>query len=130
MMLLSGTYGWGVSNYKPSLAGGDSSDSQLIHTLYTHLIHTLLMQSLVAVALRCRLVCETPIYEQLRGERINAEVEPSKTALPRVGRPGRHRRLAETTSPIAMRAPLGPGADLVACQDPVTATADPPPGCC
>ena len=38
---------------------------------------TLLMPPLSMLALRCRPVGQTPIYEQLRGELINADVPPS-----------------------------------------------------
>ena len=81
-----------------------------------------------AVALRCRPVWETPIYEQLRGERINADVPPTETALPRVGRPGRHRQLADTTGPVPLYAPPGSGADLVAAQHPIPGIPDQSPG--
>jgi hypothetical protein len=37
-----------------------------------------------------RSVSQTPTYDQLRGERINAEVPPSEDDLPRVGQPGKH----------------------------------------
>jgi hypothetical protein len=37
-----------------------------------------------------RAVSQTPTYDQLRGERINAEVPPSEYDLPRVGQPGKH----------------------------------------
>ncbi|MCA1836208.1 MAG: hypothetical protein LC721_07745 [Actinobacteria bacterium] len=33
---------------------------------------------------------QTPTYDQLRGERINAEVPPSEDDLPRVDKPGKH----------------------------------------
>jgi hypothetical protein len=96
----------------------------IIHRLYT----PLLMRSSEARALRCRPVRETPIYEQLRGERINAEVPPGEAASPPVGRSGRHRRRAETTGPVAVCAPPEPGADLRACQHRVLGMADQPPG--
>jgi hypothetical protein len=37
-----------------------------------------------------RAVSQTPTYDQLRGERINAEVPPSEYDLPRVDQPGKH----------------------------------------
>jgi hypothetical protein len=73
-------------------------------------------------------VRETPIYEQLRGEGINADVESSAAAPHRGGRPGRHRRLADTTGPVTVCTPPGPGADRVAHQHPVPQIADQPPG--
>lgn len=74
------------------------------------------MRSLEAVVLRCRPVRKTPIYEQLRGERINAEVPPSEAALPGIGRPGRHRLVRDTTGPGWVCGPPGPATDLVAHQ--------------
>ena len=71
---------------------------------------------------------KTPIYEQLRGERINADVPPSEADPQRFGHPGRHRRLVDTTVPAGMMcAPPGPGTDLAAQQDPVHGIADQPP---
>jgi hypothetical protein len=103
-------------------------NSSLSTTASTGCTHPLLMRSPEARVLRCRPVRETPIYEQLRGERINADVPPSEAASPPVGRSGRHRRLAETTVPSAVCAPPGPGADLAAHQHPVPGIADQPPG--
>jgi hypothetical protein len=40
--------------------------------LHLQLVHTLLMPTVEALALRCRPVRETPIYDQLRDEGINA----------------------------------------------------------
>jgi hypothetical protein len=70
---------------------------------------------------------QTPIYEQLRGERINADVPSSETGPSRVGRPGRHRRVPETTGSVAVCRPRGPGADLVVYQHAVAEIADQPP---
>lgn len=41
--------------------------------------------------LRCRTVSQTPTYDQLRGERINADVPAGEVDPHTVGRPGRHR---------------------------------------
>ena len=41
--------------------------------------------------LRCRTVSQTPTYDQLRGERINADVPAGEVDPHPVGRPGRHR---------------------------------------
>lgn len=71
---------------------------------------------------------QTPIYEQLRGECINADVPPSEADPSRVGHPGRHRRLADTTGPPAVCAPLGPAADVGAHGHPLLGIADQPPG--
>jgi hypothetical protein len=96
--------------------------------LYPQAVHTPVMWSLEALVLRCRSVGEMPIYEQLRGERINADVPPSEAALPRVGRSGRHRLAPDTTGPVGVCAPPGPGADLVAHQHPDPGIVDQPVG--
>lgn len=96
--------------------------------LHLQAVHTLLMPPVEAVALRCRPVHETPIYDQLRDEGITAEVAASQTASPRGGRPRRHRRLADTTDPVAVCALPGPAADPVAHQHRVPERADQPPG--
>lgn len=56
-------------------------------------------------ALRCRTVSLTPTYDQLRGERINADVPASETDPQPVDRPGRH-RIPDGT--LAAPAPSGP----------------------
>ncbi|MDQ4093762.1 MAG: hypothetical protein M3143_10285 [Actinomycetota bacterium] len=56
---------------------------------------------------------QTPIYDQLRGERINADV-PATGADPQpVGHPGQHRLSADELGPMAAfaRSP-GPGPNL------------------
>jgi hypothetical protein len=101
--------------------------------LHLQAVHTLLMPPVEAVALRCRPVYETPIYDQLRDEGINAEVAPTQTAPPRGGHPRRYRRLPDTTDPITVSALPGPAADPVAHHHhhhhhhPVPAGADQPP---
>lgn len=106
----------------------DGPEIACVHSFLHRLSTPLLMRSSKALALRCRPVRKTPIYEQLRGERINADVPPSETALPRVDRRGRHRLGPDTTGPGAVYAPPGPGPDLVAHQHPVPGIADQPPG--
>jgi hypothetical protein len=77
--------------------------------LSTAWMHTLLMPSRSMLPLRCRPVGQTPIYDQLRGERINADVAPSTTALH--AHSGRHRLDEETPSAAAVVArPSDPGA--------------------
>ncbi len=58
----------------------------------------------------------TPIYDQLRGERINAEV-PATGADPQpLNHPGTHHRLADPPIPPAVFEPLDPGTGLSAHQ--------------
>ena len=80
------------------------------------------------LSLRCCLMRETPIYEQLRGERINADVPSSETGPSRSGHPGRHRLVPDTTGSVAACRPPGPGADLVVHQHAVPGTGVQPPG--
>jgi len=67
--------------------------------------------------LRCHPVSQTPIYDQLRGERINADVPAPGAGPQRVGYTGQHRRLdgAAGTGTVFGR-PLGAGAELAANQ--------------
>src|SRR5437763_1459265 len=44
----------------------------------------------VMVSLRCRAMGQTPIYDQLRGERINADVSPSAVPAHHLAHPSRH----------------------------------------
>ena len=53
-------------------------------------LHTLLMPSPVMVSLRCRAMGQTPIYDQLRGERISADVLPSAIHAHQLAHSGRH----------------------------------------
>ena len=71
---------------------------------------------------------ETPIYEQLRGERINADVPSSETGSSLVGRPGRHRLVPDTTGSVAACRPPGPGADFVVHQHALPGIGVQPPG--
>jgi hypothetical protein len=55
---------------------------------------------------------QTPIYDQLRGERINADV-PATGADPQlVDHPGKHHLLAVAPGSAAVFGPPGPGTDL------------------
>jgi len=67
--------------------------------------------------LRCHPVSQTPIYDQLRGERINADVPVPGTGPQRVGYTGQHRRPdgAAGTGTVLGR-PRGAGAELAASQ--------------
>lgn len=91
-----------------------SPHSPLIHrisTTSTHGVDT----ALTDPPLRCRLVSQTPIYDQLRGERINAEVPASGADPQRVDHPGRHSLPSGGLGPAAVfgRSP-GKGADAAA----------------
>jgi len=55
------------------------------------------------VSLRCRSVGDTPIYDQLRGERINADVPASIPGAHRLGHSGKHRLGEDVVGPV------GPG---------------------
>jgi hypothetical protein len=68
------------------------------------------MPSLFMVSLRCRAVGQTPIYDQLRGERINADVPPSTVESDRLVSSGKHRLGAEASSSTAVEGrPVRPG---------------------
>jgi hypothetical protein len=58
---------------------------------------------------------QTPIYDQLRGERINADVPPAGTDPQLVGHPGEHPLLTGAPVPAAVFGP-GPATDLDANQ--------------
>ena len=70
--------------------------------LSTACTHTLWMPWLSMLALGCRLVGQTPIYDQLRSERINADVPPSHIHSHRPADPGRHRLDAEAPNAAAV----------------------------
>ncbi|MDQ4033235.1 MAG: hypothetical protein M3332_13625 [Actinomycetota bacterium] len=56
---------------------------------------------------------ETPIYEQVRGERINADVPASEADPQRADDHGKHRLSPETPMPAEVFGPPGLGDDLV-----------------
>lgn len=67
---------------------------------------------LAGVALRCRAMSHTPTYDQLRGERINADV-PASEAGPQVDHHGKHRLREDAPAAAAVGGSFpGPGADL------------------
>lgn len=83
-----------------SLASLSTECPQSVHhvcTAMTSCPHD--VEALPAIApLRCRAMSHTPTYDQLRGERINAEV-PASQARPRtVDQPGSHRIRADTAT--------------------------------
>ncbi|MDQ3900260.1 MAG: hypothetical protein M3319_07355, partial [Actinomycetota bacterium] len=59
---------------------------------------------------------ETPIYDQLRGERINADVPADGTGRQRVGHHGQHRAPAAVSGPPVTGRPAASGSDPVANQ--------------
>jgi hypothetical protein len=67
----------------------------------------------VGEPLRCRPMGETPIYDQVRGERINADVPVSGVDPQWAAYHGKHRLRPDTPVPPAVFGPPGPGADLV-----------------
>jgi hypothetical protein len=58
------------------------------------------MPPLSMLALRCRPVGQTPIYDQLRGERINSDVPPSGADQHVYS--GKHRLDEQTPGPAAV----------------------------
>ncbi len=71
-------------------------------------VHSVLMPPPRTPPLRCRLVSPTPIYDQLRGERINADVPATGAGRQRVDRPGKH--CLPAGAPPAAVAGRSPGA--------------------
>ncbi len=65
-------------------------------------VHTMLMLCAADVPLRCRPVGQTPIYDQLRGERINVDVPSSGADSQRVGH-----RAGNTACPPGAQAVFG-----------------------
>jgi hypothetical protein len=61
--------------------------------------------------LRCRPMGQTPIYDQLRGEPINAEVPATGADPQRVDHPGKH-HLADVPVAVAVFGAPGSGTDL------------------
>ena len=62
--------------------------------------------------LRCRTVSQTPTYDQLRGERINADVPAGEADPHPVGRPGRHRIRDDMPAGSAV-SDIDPGGDPI-----------------
>ncbi len=89
-----------------------------IHSLYTQSrirpqpVHTTSMLPPQTRLYGVRPMGQTPIYEQLRGERINAEVPATGADPQRVDHPGKHHLLAVAPVPAAALEPPGPGTDL------------------
>lgn len=86
----------------------------LVRSLSTAGVHSLLMHSPVMGSLRCRAVGHTPIYDQLRGERINADVPTNDVDLHRDGSASRRRRGAAAPGAARLLGQSGPGTEDVA----------------
>jgi hypothetical protein len=82
-----------------------------IHILSTPMLHA----APTHAPLQCRPVGQTPIHDQLRGERINADVPTPRVDPQQVNHTGQDRLPADATSAAAVftRRP-GPGANLAA----------------
>jgi hypothetical protein len=103
------------------LVRADQSDCPLlapIHSLYTQSrvhpqpVHTTVLPPPQTRLYGVRPMGRTPIYDQLRGERINADV-PAAEAGPQVGgRRGRHHVLVVAPGPAAVAGPPGPSTGL------------------
>jgi hypothetical protein len=63
-------------------------------------------------SLRCRAMSQTPTYDQLRGERINADVPASEADPQQVDHLGRHRLVDDPLDAAVCGQPPGSGADL------------------
>ena len=113
-----------VATYSDWRDGSDFS----AFSWYPQSVHSVSMSLSSTLSLRCCPMRETPIYEQLRGERINADVPSSETGPSRVGHPGRHRLVPDTTGSVAACRPPGPGADLVVHQHVLPGIGVQPPG--
>jgi hypothetical protein len=61
---------------------------------------------------------QTPIYDQLRGERVNVDVSTTGPDPQRVDHRGNHRLLTDAQVPAVVFGPPGPGADLAAGSPP------------
>jgi hypothetical protein len=65
-------------------------------------VHTMLTPAPADPPLRCRAVSPTPIYDQLRGERINADVPATGTEPQQVGHLGKHRQSTDGSDPAGV----------------------------
>jgi hypothetical protein len=91
---------------------GRASCSSSYPRVHPQCVHTMLMSPSAGVLLRCRLMGETPIYDQVRGERINAEVPASGADSQRVAEHGKHRMFSDAPVAAAVFGPPGLGDDL------------------
>ena len=94
----------------PSLAPTHSLSTQ--SRIHPQPVHTTVLPPPPTRPYGVRLMGRTPIYDQLRGERINADV-PAADADPQViGRRGRHHVLVVAPGPTAVFGPPGPSTCL------------------
>lgn len=76
-------------------------------------VHIMWTTGLYGAPLRCRTVSQTPTYDQLRGERINADVPAGEADPHPAHRTGRHRIRDDMPAGSAV-SDLGPGGDPTA----------------
>lgn len=69
----------------------------------------------IEASLRCRAMSQTPTYDQLRGERINADVPASEADPHQADRFGRHRLVDDALGAAVCGQPPGSEADLADC---------------
>lgn len=105
----------------PDVARADPSESPSlapIHSLYTQsrihpqAVHTTVLPPPYTRPYGVRPMGRTPIYDQLRGERINADVPAAEADPQGVGRRGRHHVLVVAPGPAAVVRPPGPSTGL------------------
>ena len=111
---------------RPAVCSGGGSPSTIPGTpeleksgrgLIAAIAHSVLRPWPANLPLRCGCVSDTPIYDQLRGERINADVPADGTGRQRVGHHGHHRAPAAAPGgPAVTGRPAASGFDPVANQ--------------
>jgi hypothetical protein len=98
----------------PSFAALSTEFPQSLHrwcTVPTSCPHD--VEALSAGApLQCGAVSQTPTYDQLRGERINADVRASEADPHPLEHPGRHRLRDDTPTAATVCGPFGPRDDF------------------
>jgi hypothetical protein len=117
----SGLSGPRSGSCAPDVARADPSESPSLaptHSLYTQsrihpqAVHTTVLPPPQTRPYGVRPMGRTPIYDQLRGERINADVPAAEADPQVVGRRGRHHVLVVAPGPTAVVRPPGPGTGL------------------
>lgn len=69
----------------------------------------------VGAPLWCRAMSQTPTYDQLRDERINADIPASEAVPHEVSYSGKHRLVADPSLAAVCGSPPGAGVDHVGC---------------